>query len=191
MRASLNGSLGWLQGYSFASRRINQGAFAVVQVGDLEGIPVSLSNQVLATTNRHGMALVTGLLPYQANELTLNPDQLPFDVEVRGVRETVTPYARSGVVVDFPVKRSRDALVVLQQADGAIVPTGARVVVTPGNQEFVVGRRGEAYLMDLQDDNLIEVRWGGGSCRLPLPLGPAQPGEAPPRIGPLICGGRP
>jgi len=108
-----NGSLGWLQGMAFASRRIDQGAFAVVKVGDLEGVPVSLSNQVVATTGDDGRALVTGLLPYQLNQLTVNPDQLPMGVDIRGVRETVVPYARSGAFIEFPVKRSRDVLVVL------------------------------------------------------------------------------
>jgi outer membrane usher protein len=188
LRVGANGSLGWLRGLPFASRRIDQGAFAVVQVGDIEGVPVSLSNQVVATTNGSGLALVPGLLPYQLNQLTVNPDQLPFDVEIRGVRETAIPYARSGVYVDFPVKRSRDAMVVLHQPDGSPVPAGARVTVTPGDQEFVVAKRGEVYLMDLKDDNRIEVRWKTGRCALPLPLGAAVPGGEAPKIGPLICG---
>src|SRR6185369_2237743 len=113
----------------------------------------SLSNQVTATTNSSGLALVTGLLPYQLNQLTVDPDLLPLDIEVGGVRESVIPYARSGVFIDFPVRRSRNALVVLQQPGGTAVPVGARVTVMPGNQEFIVARRGEVYLMGLQNDN--------------------------------------
>jgi outer membrane usher protein len=63
------------------------------------------------------------------------------------------------------------------------------VVVTPGNQQFVVAMRGQAYLMDLQDENRIEVRWKDGRCDLPLPLPPVVGGEAT-RIGPLTCGAR-
>jgi outer membrane usher protein len=114
---------------------------------------------------------------------------LPLDVEIRGVREAVIPYARSGAFVDFPVKRSRDAMVILMKPDGTVVPAGARVVVTPGNQQFVVAMRGEVYLMDLQDENRIEVRWKDGRCDLPLPLPPVIGGEAA-RIGPLTCGAR-
>ena len=188
LRAGINGSVGWLQGLAFASRRIDHGAFAVVQVGDLEGVGVSLSNQMAATTNARGLALVPGLLPYQLNQLTLDPDQLPFDVEIRGVRETAIPYARSGVFIGFPVKRSRGALVVLEQPGGAPVPSGATVTVVPGNQEFIVARRGEVYLMDLQDNNRIDVRWKGGECSLSLALGAASGSDEAPRIGPLSCG---
>jgi outer membrane usher protein len=191
VRVGANGSLGWLQGMAFASRRIDQGAFAVVKVGDLEGVPVSLSNQVVATTGDDGRALVTGLLPYQLNQLTVNPDQLPMGVDIRGVRETVVPYARSGAFIEFPVKRSRDVLVVLHQAGGIVVPAGTRVTVTPGNQTFIVAKRGEVYLMDVQQDNQIEVRWKDGGCTLPLPLGPMTLTGDVHRVGPLTCAGAP
>lgn len=189
VRLGANGSVGRMSGLSFASRRVDQGAFAVVQVGDLEGVPISLSNQVVAVTNHKGLALVTGLLPYQTNQLTLDADLLPFDVEIGGVREVVVPYARSGTFVNFPVKRSRDALIVLVRPDGVPVPAGARVTTNPGHQAFIVARRGEVYLVDLLDDNRIEVRWKGGGCSVLLKMAPAVPGAVPPRIGPLVCGG--
>jgi outer membrane usher protein len=188
IRLGASGSLGWMEGFAFASRRIDQGAFAVVRVGDIPDIPVSLSNQVAAVTNSKGMALVPGLLPYQSNQLTLDPDQLPFDVEIHGVREMVVPYARSGAFVNFPVKRSRNALVVLRQPGGAPVPAGAHVVVKPGDQEFIVAQRGEVYLTDLAADSKIAVRWTYGDCQLPLKLPPLVAGVEAPRIGPLICG---
>jgi len=188
VRLGASGSMGWMEGLAFASRRIDQGAFAIVKVGDIPDIPVSLSNQVAAITNAKGLALVPNLLPYQSNRLTLDPDQLPFDVEIHGVSEMVVPYARSGAFVNFPVKRSRNALVALRQPDGAPVPAGAHVVVTPGDQEFMVARRGEVYLMDLAADGRITVRWNDGGCELPLRLPPASAGAESPRIGPLICG---
>ena len=189
LRLGANGSLGWMSGLAFASRRIDQGAFAVVRVGDLEGVAVSLSNQVVAVTDRQGLALVNGLLPYQINQLTIDADLLPFDATIGGVRETVVPYARSGAWVNFPVRRSRDALIVLLQPDGAPVPAGARVTVTPGHTAYTVARRGEVYLLDLADENRIDVRWKGGGCSQALKLAPVVPGSGPARIEPLVCGG--
>jgi outer membrane usher protein len=186
IRLSADGSVGWLEGLPFATRRIDQGAFAVVRVGDLEGVPVSRSGQVIATTDRNGLALVPGLLPYQSNVLTIDPDQLPFDINIGGVKNVVVPYARSGVTLDFPVRRSRNVLAILQQPNGAPIPPGTRVTVTPGNLEFIVAKRGEVYLMDLQESNRINVRWKDGGCSLPLALGPAKGSEA--QVGPLICG---
>lgn len=186
VRIGANGSVGWMAGLPFAARRIDQGAFAVVNVGGFDQVPVYLSNQLVATTNASGLALVTGLVPYQQNQLTVNPAELPVDVEIRGVKESVVPYAHSGVFVDFPVRRSRNALVVLHQADGRPVPPGARARVGPDSQEFAVGKRGEVYLMDLQDDNHVAVQWKDGVCAVDVRLDPAGPGEA--RLGPLTCG---
>jgi outer membrane usher protein len=186
MRVSADGSLGWFEGLPFAARRIDQGAFAVVRVGDLEGVAISRSNQVMGITNSRGLAFVPGLLPYQANVLTLESDNLPLDVNIGSVRREVVPNARSGVLLDFPVRRARNALATLRQADGAPVPLGARVTVLPGNQEFIVAKRGQVYLMDVQGASRIDVRWKDGSCTLPLALGPAASGES--QLGPLVCG---
>jgi outer membrane usher protein len=195
LRAGADGSVGWLEGLPFATRRIGDGAFAVVRVGDIEGVAVSRSSQVMATTNRRGLAVVSGLLPYQQNVLSMDPDRLPFDADIGGVRQSVVPYARSGVLVEFPVRRSRNVLVVLRQAGGEPVPPGARVVLSPGNRQFIVARRGEVYLMDIQDgskdDSRIEVKWKDGGCALSLPLAGGPAAEPETRLGPLTCGGQP
>jgi outer membrane usher protein len=188
-RLGARGSAGWLGGHAFATRSIGVGSFAVVKVGSIEGVPIYRSNQLITTTNDSGMALVPGLLPYQANQLTIDPVELPFDVEIQSVKEIAVPFARSGVLVDFPVRRSRNALVLLRQVDGTVVPAGARVTMSPSEEDFLVGKRGEAYLMNLSDSNQLSVQWQDGACQLTLPLDPAGPSE--PRIGPMTCGERP
>lgn len=185
VRLGASGSLGWLQGVPFASRHIGQGAFAVVRVGDFEGVPVMRSHQAAALTERNGAAVVPGLLPYQKNLLTIDAALLPMSAEISQVQSTVTPYARSGVFVDIPVRRARNALVILRQADGRPVPSGARVRLTPAGHEFSVARRGEVYLSDLQNENQLAVAWEGNSCTLPFRLTGSE-GEEP-RIGPLTC----
>lgn len=189
IRLGAHGSLGWLQGLPFATRDIGHGSFAVVKVGGIKDVRVYRSNQVAATTDGNGMALVPNLLPYQQNQITIAPDELPFDVEIKGVKEMATPYARSGVLVEFPVRRSRNALVELRQADGKPVPAGGQITVSPGGRKFIVAQRGLAYLTDLEPDNLITVQWKKGRCELAVVLAPDGPAE--PRIGPLICGDSP
>lgn len=185
LRLGARGSVGWFEGIVFASRRIDQGAFAVVRVGDFSGVPVYRSNQLAAVTDGQGLALVTGLLPYQENQLTLDPTELPLDMQIESVRERVIPYARSGLLVNMAVRRSRNALVELRQPGGEPVPAGALVSVS-SQPAFIVGRRGEVYLMNLENENRLAVSWKGGSCEIALSLDPRGPSE--PRIGPLVCG---
>lgn len=188
-RLGASGSIGWLAGHAFAARTIGAGSFAVVKVGNIEDVPIYRSNQLVSSTNASGMALIPALLPYQANQLSINPVELPFDIEIQSVREIAVPFARSGLLVDFPVYRSRNALVLLRQFDGSVVPAGARVTVSPGKNGFVVGKRGEVYLMNLVDSNHLSVQWKDGACELFLPVDPVGPSE--PRIGPLTCGEEP
>lgn len=164
LRLGANGSIGRMHGLAFAARRIDEGAFAVVRVGKLAGVDVSLSNQLAARTNRNGLALVTGLLPYQLNTLSLDPDALPLDAQIGAVVATTVPYARSGAFVDFPVMRNTSALLELLRPDGSPVPAGARVSLGPGLSEFTVLRRGEVYLTGIGDAHHLQVRWQDGAC---------------------------
>ncbi|MBE0434484.1 MAG: fimbrial biogenesis outer membrane usher protein [Methylomicrobium sp.] len=186
LRLGSNGSIGWLRGLPFATRNIGQGSFAVVKVGEIENVPVYRSNQISASTNSNGMALVPNLLPYQQNKITIDPGELPFDTEIKGVKEMALPYARSGILVEFPVRRSHNALVILLQPNGKPVPGGASVTVTPNGMTFIVAKRGQVYLTDLESDNRIAVQWPDGHCDLAITL-PAD-GQPEPRIGPLTCG---
>jgi outer membrane usher protein len=184
-RLGARGSLGWLGGLGFMARPVGLGSFAVVRTGDTADVPVLRSHQVVTRTNGHGLALVPGLLPYQANALEIDPSELSFDVEVRNPRIEVTPYARSGVLVGFELRRSRSALVELVQSDGAAVPVGARVQLAGTDTTFVVAKRGEVYMTDLTTNNALEVSWPGGQCGLSFALPEGQAEQ--PRIGPLAC----
>ena len=189
LRLGAGGSIGLLGGHSFVARPIGAGSFSVVKVADLEGVPVYRSNQPVAVTDADGQALVAGLLPYYENQLSINPAELPFDVEIGSVKEMVLPYARSGLLVEFPVRRSRNAVAVLHLPDGSPMPVGTEVRTSPGNRVFLVGHRGEVYLQDLADSNRLMVESPEGACTLDFPLDPKGPSE--PRIGPLTCGGQP
>lgn len=188
LRLGASGSLGWLEGLSFATRNIGYGSFAVVQVGDLPDVPVYRSYQLAALTNKDGRALVPGLLPYQKNQITVDPVELPFDVDIQAVAQTVIPYARSGSVVAFPIKRSRNALLTLKQPDGLPVPEGARVRLSSSARTFFVARDGEVYLQELGEKNKITVQWASGGCFIEFRL--EKDSLAEPRLAPMLCADR-
>lgn len=186
-RLSLNGSFGWIDGLVFASRRIDGGAFAVVQTGDLAGVRVYRANQYEATTDAHGRALIADLLPYQDNRITIDADALPMDVEIDTAEAHGRPAARSGVFVSVPVRRSRNALVVLVLETGGHPPAGSTAEVDGSGRGFTVANGGEVYLEGLAPRNSVRVSWADGACRLDLDVPDALGPE--PRIGPLVCKG--
>jgi outer membrane usher protein len=186
-RTGMRGSLGLLAGLPFASRPLDQGSFAVVEVEGMAGVAVKRSHQVVATTDPHGMAFVPNLLPWQKNQLEIDPDELPLDAVVDKVEQEVIPYPGSGTLVTFKVKRSRQALLVLTQPGGRPVPPGTRVRLLPEGGEFVAGLRGEIWLADLPPGRArAQASWPGGGCMFDLPAPPAA--STPERIGPLTCG---
>ena len=186
VRAEARGTLGLVAGLPFASRPVGQGSFAVVEVEGLAGIPIKRSHQVVAETDSRGLAFVPGLLPWQKNQIEIDPVDLPLDTQVGAVVQQITPYASSGSVVKFAVRRTRQALVVLVQPDGQPVPVGAKVRLLPNGPRFLAGRRGEVWLTDLAAQHQpVQVNWPGGGCDLEITL-PASNGM-PAKIGPLAC----
>jgi outer membrane usher protein len=183
-RIDAAGSIGMVGGYVFASRPINSG-FAVVRTGDVAGAPVMLWNQPAAVTGRNGYALITGLGPYQDNKISIDPDSLPIDVEVGAASVNAQLWPRAGVFVDFPVRRTRAALVALRQTNGDPVPLGAKVTFRPGMEPALVAQDGEVWLTDLADRNHLTVIWPDGGCAadlaIPKTLEPAA------KLGPILC----
>lgn len=186
LRAGARGTLGLVAGLSFASRSVGQGSFAVVEIEGIAGVPIKRSHQVVAVTDSRGLAFVPGLLPWQQNQIEIDPVDLPLDTEVGNVVQQVTPYPGSGSVVKFAVRRTRQALVVLHQPDGMPVPVGTKVRLLPDGPEFMAGRRGEVWLTDLAAERQrLRVSWARGGCQLELTV-PTGNGT-PAKIGPLAC----
>ncbi len=186
LRAGARGTLGWLGGVLFASRPVGERSVALVEVEGLEGVPVRRSNQVVATTDSRGLAFIAGLLPWQANKLEIDPVDLPMDVEIGETVQAVVPYPRSGAVVKFAMRRTRQVVAVLSQSGGQPVPEGA-IVRLDGGAQFIVGRRGEVWLTDLTlERQSLAVRWSRGACKVTFEL-PAAHDGMPAKIGPLAC----
>ena len=188
-RVGNRGTVGWFEGVVFASRPVGEGSMAVVRVDGIEGVPIMRSHQTVTKTDARGLAFVPGLLPWQTNLIAIDPVDLPLDVDMSSTIKEVVPYARSGVVVDFVVRRTRQALVLMHQRDGTPVPLGAKVRLLPSGPEFITGRRGEVWLTDLAEHRQrLQVDWPQGGCTLEITVVASADGT-PGRIGPMTCEG--
>lgn len=184
VRAGVNGGMAWLGSSAFFSRRI-EGSFAVVEVGDYEGVPVLLEHKPAARTDARGRAFVSGLRGYEPNRITVDASALPFDAEVHALHTVLTPPARSGVLWRIPVKRTRAATFRLAGRDGRAVPPGSEFRVDGQARVFPVGLNGKAFASGLDFRSELQVQWPGGSCRAQLAL-PAGAEELP-ELGTLVC----
>ena len=143
------------------SRRLDQ-SFAMVKVADYAGVEVYVDNQPVGRTDGKGRVLLDNLLPYQANEVSIDPTALPMDATIASPSMTVTPAYRSGVSVKFPVSRADSMTMRLVQADGQPVPAGAEVMLE-GNP-FPVAMNGLVYLSGVGTNAHASVTWRDGKC---------------------------
>lgn len=183
--ANASGSLVWMGGHLFAAREVTD-AFALVSTDGHPGIPVRLENRLIGSTDRNGLLLVTSLLSWQRNRLSIDTLDLPADMRADRVDAWVTPRQSAGLGVDFGLRRTLAWSVVLQDAAGLPLPVGSTVLL-PGGRTATVGYDGETYLEDVALPADLQVQLPDGRCsvRLAPAVAPTSPGTS--RIGPLRC----
>ena len=187
LRAGVMGGLVFAGGHAFATRRLDQG-FALVEVRDNEGIGVGIGTNVMARTDAKGIALLPNLAPWQLNQVRLDPTDLPIATEVQSIEELVVPSWRSGVKVEFAVRTGRAALVRILLDDGEPAPPGALVGIEGDKEQFIVARRGEAFVTGLQPASRVAMTWQDQKCMLDIKLPPVNKDDIP-RLAPVVCQG--
>lgn len=178
------GSLVWMGGHLFAAREVPD-AFAVVSTNGYAGIPVRLENRLIGVTDANGLLLVTPLLSWQRNRLSIDTLDLPADLRADRVDTWVTPRQSAGLGVGFGLRRTRALTVVLHDAQGTALDAGSQVRL-PDGRSATVGYGGEAYLENLAPATRLQVDTPQGRCSVTLSMQPEN-STRPARLGPLPC----
>ena len=185
--ASGTGSLVMMGGGLFAARQINDG-FAVVSTDGVADVPVLLQNNVIGTTNKRGLLLISPLNAYQENKIGIDPIDLPADLRIDKVALEATPSDRAGTLVTFDITETRSASVILKDSNDEFIPLGsqARLISKKNTPAAVVGFDGEVYLDTLDEHNILEViKPSGEVCKVSFDY--QKSGDGSPLIGPFTC----
>lgn len=183
-RASVSGSLAFMAGHIFPSRRI-ESSFAVARVGQEPGVRVYRENQLVGRTDQDGYLLLTGLRAYQKNDIRIEQADLPLDVPVDSMQVQAVPWFRSGMLLAFPVERPRGALISILLENGEPLPAGALVQMRGQAEQFPSALHGEVYVIGLAADNYLRAEWDGFSCEFSMPY--TETDDPLPRLGPYTC----
>ncbi|MFC7396923.1 fimbria/pilus outer membrane usher protein [Chelatococcus sp. GCM10030263] len=170
--AQADGAIAVLGGGVFFANRIDD-AFAVVDAG-VPGVTVYSENRPVGTTDRSGRLLVPSLQSWQPNEITLDPTDLPVDVDLPETNRKIVPAERSGVVVDFGASGgTQAALVSFRGPSGDYVPAGSSGRLDGTSEPFVVGYDGEAYIRGLGAANTAMITTlDGKTCQAEFAYNP-------------------
>jgi outer membrane usher protein len=185
-RLSVAGGIGYVGGHAFLSRQITD-SFGVVRVADYPDVGVLQDNQPVGRTNADGYAVLPQLRAYDVNRISIDEHDLPLDAQVDKLKMEAVPYYRSGLLLDFPVRRSHGATLRIRLDDGAPIPSGAIVHVTGRDEDFPVGLEGEAYVTGLEENNRLRATWKGKSCEFDAAF-PRSPDPLP-SLGTFVCQG--
>ncbi|WP_240222457.1 fimbria/pilus outer membrane usher protein [Rheinheimera hassiensis] len=183
-RLSASGSIILLDNSLHSTRWISN-SFALVNVGDIEGVSVMLENQVVAATDSKGNALVTGLMPYDKNYLSIEHSQLPINTSVQSLQLSVTPAINAGTIANFHLRRGKSAVVNLYRPDDSAVPAGAQVRINQQQRTYPVASNGKTYLEQLPSEALLHVTWQEKQCFATLTL--TETNEPIPDLGTIYC----
>ena len=180
--AFVSGAATLLDGELRFARQV-PGSFAVVEVGDVAGVPIYVDNQLMTHTNAAGRALVPNLRPFEDNRISVDPLDLPLDTSIGSRLVVLAPGYRTGVVARFPIERIKSATLRLVLPDGSPVPVGAMVRFK--DKVFPVVRGGVVYLTGIDHSQSAEASWGESQCTFRIPALPAH--DAMPDLGNLTC----
>lgn len=173
--AGISGALVFHPGGVTAAQSLGE-SFAVVEAPGAEGAAVSNTNGV--RVNKNGYAVVSSLMPYRRNEITLDPKGMDQDVELQETSVQDAPRAGAIVMLKFNTQQGKPVIVTLKRPDGSHLPVGGTV---SGGDDFLtmVGQGGRAFLRGVEGKPLT-ASWGsdaGQQCRFSYQL-PQKTGDA-------------
>lgn len=159
-------------------------SFAVVELPENKGVSVYANNQYVTKTNGRGLAVVP-MVPYDANAVRLDDQNVPVDVDMDLAERVVVPMSRTGVLLKFKAEQNRGMTVILTLPDGSPIPPGTEVRIERTGETAIVGYDGEMYVENLSLPATLVARTGDQQCRAEVPF---IDNKAPlPRIGPFPC----
>ncbi|SCK16969.1 fimbria/pilus outer membrane usher protein [Vogesella sp. LIG4] len=155
----VNGGMVFHPGGVTLSQTVGE-AIAVVEAKGAEG--ASLSNMNGTRINSQGYAVATSLMPYRLNDISVDPKSMSEDVELQESSSKIAPTSGAIVMVKFPTKQGKAAMVNVKMASGDNAPLGADVLQADGTPVTIIGQGGMTYLRGL-DGQPLRVRWGDDS----------------------------
>jgi outer membrane usher protein len=185
LRMESQGALSFVDRSLFPSNTIYD-SFAIVDTNGLPHVHVLQENRDVGSSDSSGRLLVPDMRSFDLNHITIEPTDIPPDSTINDATREVRPQDRSGVVLRFPVKISHGALLRLVDDGGVPLPVGSTAKLRSSGSTVPVGYDGDAYVLDLDPHNEVEVEQPDGRrCSVTFYYRPMS-GEIP-TIGPLRC----
>jgi len=159
---NVNGSAVFFRHGVVLGPSLNGNSFAIIHAPGAGGAHVTTTTNV--RVDHGGYAVVPDLMPYRRNEVDIDPQGLPLNVDLLQTSRIATPRAGSAVLLEFATHSGGRAVVIdtkLMLDDKAQpIPFGADVFDETGNAVGVVGQDSRILARNLPDAGTLTVQWG-------------------------------
>jgi outer membrane usher protein FimD/PapC len=178
---SVSGALGAVGGH-FALTRPVQSSFAVVKVGELEGVRVYRNNQEIGRTGADGTLVIPNVTAYAYNSLSIAPEDVPMDYELADIEKTVVPSPGGGVLADMGLRalRAYEGKLLYRDQGASMDQIVVTLTRAGRSREVTTTYAGRFYIDDLEPGDYAA---SFGACRFTLTLPPAK--DAVTRLPPI------
>jgi len=187
---SAAGAVATIGGGAYLSRPITD-SFGLVKLDPpLAGVRVSRSNSPVGTTDASGNVFVPVLGSYQANEVEIEPKDIPLDYAVAQTAQKIRPPFRSGEIAVFKLAKVRAITGYLKlRRDGVLTPlenVDLKLLKDSGSAPLSTVRDGNFYIENLAPGRYTaQLKVGEKTCRLELNVPDST--EIVADLGDVIC----
>ena len=152
---------------------------ALVSTEGVGGVPVSLENRPMGKTDARGYLLLTDLPRWHDSKITIDPLDLPPEMQAPVTDIAAHPGTSAAVKADFSVRKALLLQARLVDTRRQPLPMGS-LVSWPGGTS-IVGRDGFIWLQDTPLPGELRVHTRHGLCRARLPA------QAPSATSEISC----
>lgn len=162
-------------------------SFALVKVGDMEGISVLRNNQKIGETNKEGKIFVPELSSFFENQVSIRDSEVPIDYYMPEVLHVISPPYRSGtcIFIELEKVQALSGTLLRESGDSTVPVTFAEIYMEIDEEKvmFFTGAKGDFYF-----DRSVKARTGEYAD--PAVTGCTFFGEEKPYRGKAIRSGR-
>ncbi|HCR1107299.1 TPA: outer membrane usher protein [Klebsiella aerogenes] len=157
--------------HGIALHRIGQygGTRMMVDTDGINDVPIR-GEDGITHSNYFGEAVVNDINSYYRNNVNVDLDNLPDDIEASRsvVEDTLTEgaigYRKFGII------GGKKSMVILRLSNGSVPPFGATIVNESGEQTGIISDDGAAWLAGIKPGEWMNVIWDGEvKCRINIP----------------------
>ena len=128
-----------------------------------------LTNVSGVSIDRFGYGIIPYVNPYRVNDITINPQGMADDTELKVHSKKVIPYSGAIVKVKFDTVVGHKAFIHTEKLDDEYLPVGS-IVKNESNEDIgIVGQNGMIYISGLNNKGTLKVEWGStpeDSCQI-------------------------